>query len=454
MGAQLVRGVASKANDVAGDGTTTATVLARAIFAEGTKAVAAGMNPMDIKRGIDTAIGVIVKELKKQAKEVTTSEEIRQVATLSANSDTVIGSLIATAMEKVGPQGVITVQDGKTLNDEVEVIEGMKFDQGYISRYFVTDAKTQKCEYEDAAFLLTDGKISNIHTLLPALEEISREHKKLVIIADNVEGEALATLIINKMRGLPVVAVKAPGFGDNRKNNLQDIAVLTGGQVISEEMGLKLENFDKSWLGSAKKVVISSDDTIIMDGAGESSKIKERCEQIQEALARTTSSYEQEKLRERLAKLSGGVAVLKVGGATEVEVSEKKDRITDALNATRAAVEEGIVSGGGVALLHASKALADLQGANPDQNSGIQLVVKAIRVCELNQTTLSLCPPPHLFLQVVLFFFFSCFLFPRINSIEFLPPLFCSLDADSSPHDRRQCRQGGRRHRREDSAEL
>lgn len=262
----------------------------------------------------------------------------------------------------------------------MEVIEGMKFDQGYISRYFATDPKTQKCEYEDAAFLLTDGKIANIHSLLPCLEEVSREHKKLVIIADNVEGEALATLIINKMRGLPVVAVKAPGFGDNRKNNLQDIAILTGGTVVSEEMGLKLENFERSWLGSAKKVIISSDDTIVMDGGGESDRIKERCEQITEAISRTTSSYEQEKLRERLAKLSSGVAVLKVGGATEVEVSERKDRITDALSATRAAVEEGIVPGGGVALLHASKALEGITGANADQTSGIQLVARAIRI--------------------------------------------------------------------------
>jgi chaperonin GroEL len=380
MGAQLVRGVASKANDVAGDGTTTATVLARAIFSEGTKVVAAGMNPMDVKRGVDQAVAIVVGELKKLAKKVTTTEEIRQVATLSANSDDSIGSLIATAMEKVGSQGVITVTDGKTLENEVEVIEGMKFDQGYISRYFVTDPKTQKCEYEDALFLLTDGKVSSIHSLLPCLEEVSREHKKLVIISDNVEGEALATLIINKMRGLPVVAVKAPGFGDNRKNNLQDIAVLTGATVVSEEMGLKLENFDRSWLGSSKKVIVSSDDTIIMDGGGNSESIKERCEQITEALQRTTSSYEQEKLRERLAKLSSGVAVLKVGGATEVEVSERKDRITDALSATRAAVEEGIVPGGGVALLHASKALEGVTGVNADQTSGIQLVARAIRI--------------------------------------------------------------------------
>jgi chaperonin GroEL len=380
MGAQLVRGVASKANDVAGDGTTTATVLARAIFSEGTKVVAAGMNPMDVKRGVDHAVHIVVAELKKLAKKVTTTEEIRQVATLSANSDDSIGSLIATAMEKVGSQGVITVTDGKTLENEVEVIEGMKFDQGYISRYFVTDPKTQKCEYEDAVFLLTDGKIASIHSLLPCLEQVSREHKKLVIISDNVEGEALATLIINKMRGLPVVAVKAPGFGDNRKNNLQDIAILTGATVVSEEMGLKLENFEPNWLGSAKKVVISSDDTIIMDGGGESERIKDRCEQITESLQRTTSSYEQEKLRERLAKLSSGVAVLKVGGATEVEVSERKDRITDALSATRAAVEEGIVPGGGVALLHASKALEGVTGANADQTSGIQLVARAIRI--------------------------------------------------------------------------
>jgi len=380
LGAQLVRGVASKANDVAGDGTTTATVLARAIFSEGTKVVAAGMNPMDVKRGIDQAVAIVTNELAKQAKKVTTSEEIRQVATLSANSDASIGGLIAQAMEKVGSQGVITVTDGKTLENEVEVIEGMKFDQGYISRYFVTDAKTQKCEMENTYFLLTDGKISNINHLLPCLEEVSREHRNLVIIADNVEGDALAALIVNKIRGLPVVAVKAPGFGDNRKNNLQDIATLTGATVVSEELGLRLENFDVSWLGSAKKVSISSDDTIVMDGGGDSAKIKERCEMISEAIGRTTSSYEQEKLRERLARLSSGIAVLKVGGSTEVEVSERKDRITDALSATRAAIEEGIVSGGGVALLHASKALEGVTGANADQTSGIQLVARAIRI--------------------------------------------------------------------------
>jgi len=380
LGAQLVRGVASKTNDVAGDGTTTATVLARAIFSEGCKAVAAGMNPMDVKRGIDKAVVAAIENLKKQAKMISGQAEIEQVATISANSDISIGKLIATAMEKVGSQGVITVTDGKTLENEIEVIEGMKFDQGYISRYFVTDQKTQKAEYEDVQILLCDHKISNVHSIIPVLEEISQNRGRLLIIADNVEGEALATLILNRMRGLQVVAVKAPGFGDNRKNNLQDMAILTGGQVVSEEMGLKLDNFDKSWLGSAKKVSISQDDTIILDGGGESKQIKERCEQISEAINRTTSSYEQEKLKERLAKLSGGVAVLKVGGATEVEVNEKKDRITDALNATRAAVEEGIVPGGGVALLHASKALKDLKGDNADQNSGIDLVARALRV--------------------------------------------------------------------------
>ncbi|KAL6078153.1 chaperonin [Balamuthia mandrillaris] len=380
LGAQLVRGVASKTNDVAGDGTTTATVLARALFAEGCKSVAAGVNPMDLKRGMDAAVEAVIKELQNQAKTLETPEEIEQVATISANSDKEIGSLIANAMAKVGSSGVITVQDGKTLGNEVEIIEGMKFDQGYLSRYFVTDQKTQKCEYEDVSILLYDGKISSHIPIIPWLEEIVRNKSKLLVIADNVEGDALTTLTLNKLRGIPVVAVKAPGFGDNRKNNLQDIAVLTGGRVISEELGMKLEDVDKNVLGRAKKVEISADDTIIMDGYGDKKDISSRCDQITEALSRTTSNFEKEKLKERLAKLSGGVAVLKVGGATEVEVNEKKDRITDALNATRAAVEEGIVAGGGAALLHASKILKTLEQEIPDRQTGVRLVQKALRL--------------------------------------------------------------------------
>jgi len=380
LGAQLVRDVANKTNDAAGDGTTTATILTRAIFSEGCKNVGAGLNPMDLRRGINLAVDAVVKKLKENTKQIKSKEEIQQVATISANQDVEIGKLIADAMEKVGNEGVITVTDGKTLHNEIEVIEGMKFDNGFISRYFVTNSKTQKVEYDDPLLLITDQKISSITSILPLLEYISTHHKKLVIIAENVEGDALATLILNRLRGLPVVAVKAPGFGDNRKANLQDLAVLTGGEVISEDVGLKLDRVEPQQLGTAKRVEISSDDTIILDGGGSKTSITERCEQIRETIERTTSEYEKEKLKERLAKLSGGVAVLKVGGASEVEVSEKKDRIVDALNATRAAVEEGIVTGGGVALLFASKGLEKIPTANFDQRQGVQIIINALRI--------------------------------------------------------------------------
>jgi chaperonin GroEL len=382
LGAQLVRSVASKTNDQAGDGTTTATVLTRAIFSEGCKSVAAGMNPMDLRRGINHAVEHVVKYLQTSRKLISTKEEVAQVATISANNDAEIGNLIADAMQKVGNKGVITVSEGKTLHNEIDIIEGMKTDTGYLSRYFITDNKTQKCELEDCYLLITDKKISNIHSILPLLETVSQKRARLLIIADGVEGDALATLIVNKLRGLQVCAIRAPGFGDNRKNYLQDIAILTGGQVISEEVGLKLENVDWSHLGHAKKVTVSADDTIILDGAGGKESIGERCELIQEAIKTTTSEYEKEKLQERLAKLSGGVAVIKVGGGSEVEVNEKKDRITDALNATRAAVDEGIVPGGGVALLNATKGLDEVASklANFDQRIGVQIVKNAIKV--------------------------------------------------------------------------
>nr|ANM86789.1 Cpn60 [Stygiella incarcerata] len=380
LGAQLVKSVASKTNDVAGDGTTTATVLTRSLFAEGCKAVAAGMNPMDIKRGIDKAVSVVMEQLKKNSKSISSRDEIAQVATISANGESAIGDLIAEAMDRVGKEGVITVQDGKTLENELEVVEGMKFDRGYISPYFVTDSKTLKCEMEDPWILLYDKKISTLQSIIPILEESVKSQKPLVMIAEDVDGEALATLVVNKLRGgLKVVAVKAPGFGDNRKANLQDIAVLTGAQVISEEVGMTLEKVDKSMLGSCKKVTISKEDTIILDGAGEKSDINERCEVIRRGIEDSTSDYEKEKFQERLAKLSGGVAVIKVGGGSEIEVNERKDRITDALNATRAAVAEGIVAGGGVALLNASKALDSLHGDSFDQDVGIRAVKDAIR---------------------------------------------------------------------------
>jgi len=384
LGAQLVRGVASKTNDVAGDGTTTATVLTRAIFAEGCKAVAAGMNPMDLRRGINAAVDEVVVQLKGLSRAIRTKEEIAQVATISANGDADIGNLIAGAMEKVGKEGVITVQDGKTLKDELELIEGMSIDQGYISRYFITDQKNQRVEIEDAHILLVDKKITSAHTLLPVLELALRDRKKLLIIAESIEAEALALLIINKSRGLNVTAVKAPGFGDNRKTLLQDLAVVTGAEVISEDLGLKVENVEAKQLGTAKKVIISQNDTVFLNGGGGKQAVEERIELIRDAIAQTSSDYEKEKLQERLAKLAGGVAILKVGGSSEVEVGEKKDRITDALNATKAAVQEGIVPGGGVALLYAANALKKLKFDNMDQQTGVKIVMDALKVpCRL-----------------------------------------------------------------------
>jgi len=383
LGASLVKQVASATNDVAGDGTTTATVLTRAIFSEGCKSVAAGMNPMDLRRGIQSAVDVIVAELKSKAKLISTAEEIAQVGTISANGEREIGDLIARAMEKVGKEGVITVADGKTLENELEVVEGMKFERGYISPYFVTNPKTQKCELENPYVLIFEKKISGLTTLLPVLEAVLKTQRPLLIVAEDVESEALATLIVNKLRGgVKICAVKAPGFGDNRKSNLQDIAVLTGGVVVSEDLGYKLEAVDVTMLGTAKKITISKDDTIILDGAGENSAIEERCEQLREAIGETSSDYDREKMSERLAKLSGGVAVLKIGGASEVEVGEKKDRVVDALNATKAAVDEGIVAGGGTALLSATKRLDALEAsmANFDQKVGVQIIRAALKI--------------------------------------------------------------------------
>lgn len=383
VGASLVKQVASATNDVAGDGTTTATVLTRAILSEGCKSVAAGMNPMDLRRGINLAVEHVLADLKGRAKMISTTEEIAQVGTISANGEKEIGDLIARAMERVGKEGVITVSDGKTLENELEVVEGMKFDRGYISPYFITDAKAMKCELDDPFVLIAEKKISQLQPLLPILEASMKSQRPLLIIGEDVESEALATLIVNKLRaGIKVCAVKAPGFGDNRKANLQDIAVLTGGQVISEDLGLKLETTDISMMGRAKKITITKDDTIILDGAGDKSAIGERCDQIREAIAQSQSDYDREKLQERLAKLSGGVAVLKVGGGSEVEVGEKKDRVTDALNATKAAVEEGIVPGGGVALLYASKSLDAVKEKldNFDQTVGVQILQTALRV--------------------------------------------------------------------------
>eukprot|EP01105_Mastigella_eilhardi_P017033 TRINITY_DN3914_c0_g5_i1.p1 TRINITY_DN3914_c0_g5~~TRINITY_DN3914_c0_g5_i1.p1 ORF type:complete len:566 (+),score=195.09 TRINITY_DN3914_c0_g5_i1:52-1749(+) len=380
IGAQLVRGVASKTNDEAGDGTTTATVLTHAIFSEGCKAVAGGMNPMDVKRGIDLATETVVAELKKLSKKIETPSEIMQVATVSANGDAAMGKLIADAMSKVGKEGVITVQDGKTLSDELEVIEGMKFDQGYISRYFATDPKTLACTYEDPLILISERKINNAQSLIPTLELAHSKHRPLVIISEDIDGDALTTLVLNKLRGLQVTATKAPGFGENRKAMMQDIAALTGATVISEDVGLKLETVTLQQLGSARQVTMTSEDTLILDGHGTQQTIGERCEQIRQALTKAASEYEREKLQQRLAKLSGGVAVLKVGGASEVEVNEKKDRVNDALNATRAAVAEGIVPGGGVALLRAARVLSTLKGRNFDQGVGVGIVARAAQV--------------------------------------------------------------------------
>ncbi|MBX9347404.1 chaperonin GroEL [Chromobacterium vaccinii] len=379
MGAQMVKEVASKTADVAGDGTTTATVLAQAIVQEGMKYVASGMNPMDLKRGIDKAVHAVIKELQTLSKPVTNSKETAQVAALSANSDEAIGKIIADAMDKVGKEGVITVEDGKSLDNELAVVEGMQFDRGYLSPYFITDPEKQTAVLEDPLVLLYDKKISNIRDLLPVLEQVAKAGKPLLIIAEDVEGEALATLVVNSMRGiLKVAAVKAPGFGDRRKAMLEDIAILTAGTVISEETGLTLEKADLTELGSAKRVEIGKENTTIIDGAGDKAKIDARVQAIRAQIDAATSDYDREKLQERVAKLSGGVAVIRIGAATEVEMKEKKDRVDDALHATRAAVEEGIVAGGGVALLRARAHIKELKGDNPDQDAGIQIVLRAL----------------------------------------------------------------------------
>ncbi|TPQ47966.1 chaperonin GroEL [Burkholderia ubonensis] len=379
MGAQIVKQVASKTADVAGDGTTTATVLAQAIVQEGMKHVAAGMNPMDLKRGIDKAVGAVLDELRKLSRPISTHKEIAQVGAISANADDAIGKIIADAMEKVGKEGVITVEDGKSLDNELDVVEGMQFDRGYISPYFINDPEKQAAYLDDALILLHDKKISNIRDLLPILEAASKAGKPLLIVAEDVEAEALATLVVNAMRGiLKVAAVKAPGFGDRRKAMLEDIAILTGATVISEETGKQLDKATLDDLGSAKRVEVRKDDTIIIDGAGDAARIDGRVKSIRVQIDEATSDYDREKLQERVAKLAGGVAVIKVGAVTEVEMKEKKDRVDDALHATRAAVEEGIVPGGGVALLRARAALTDLKGANGDQDAGIRIVLRAL----------------------------------------------------------------------------
>ena len=380
LGAQLIREVASKTNDKAGDGTTTATVLAQAIVTEGLKSVAAGMNPMDLKRGVDKAVGKVVEEIKNTSKKVTTNQEIAQVGAISANGDKEIGDMIARAMEKVGNEGVITVEEAKSLETELDVVEGMQFDRGYLSPYFITNADKMEAVLEDPLILIFEKKLSSLQPLLPVLEAVVQSSRPLLIIAEDVEGEALATLVVNKLRGgLRVAAVKAPGFGDRRKAMLEDISILTGGEMISEDLGIKLENVGIEMLGKAKKVSITKDDTTIVDGAGARADIEARIAQIKRQIEDTTSDYDKEKLQERLAKLAGGVAVVRVGGSTEVEVKEKKDRVDDALNATRAAVEEGIVPGGGVALLKASKVLEGFTGDNEDQNAGIQIVRRALQ---------------------------------------------------------------------------
>ncbi len=380
MGAQLIKEVAQKTADKAGDGTTTATVLAEAIIKEGCKAVAAGMNPMDVKRGIDMAVETVVEDVKSRSKSVQSSAEIAQVGTISANGDTTIGEYIAKAMEKVGNEGVITVEDAKGLETELDVVEGMQFDRGYLSPYFVTNAEKMNCEYDNPFILLYDKKISNLQPMISILEAVVQSGRALVIVAEDIEGEALATLVVNRIRGgLKVCAVKAPGFGDRRKAMLQDMAILTGGQVISDELGMKIENVTLDMLGTAKKVEITKDDTTIIDGAGDKESIKARAAQIRQEISQTTSDYDREKLQERLGKLSGGVAVIKVGGASEVEVKEKKDRIDDALHATRAAVKEGVVAGGGTALIYATHALEKVKGANQDQNVGIDIIRRALQ---------------------------------------------------------------------------
>ncbi len=379
MGAQMVREVASKTNDEAGDGTTTATVLAQAIVREGAKSVAAGMNPMDLKRGIDAAVEAVVADLKKRSKKVKDSSEIAQVGTISANGEADIGKMISDAMQKVGNEGVITVEEAKSLDTELEVVEGMQFDRGYLSPYFITNADKMICEMENPYILLHEKKLSSLQAMLPVLEAVVQSTRPLLIVAEDIEGEALATLVVNKLRGgLKVAAVKAPGFGDRRKAMLEDMAILTGGQVISEDLGIKLENVSLNMLGTCKRVSIDKDNTTLVDGAGKKADITARCGQIRQQIEQTSSDYDREKLQERLAKLAGGVAVIRVGGATEVEVKERKDRVDDALNATRAAVEEGIVPGGGAALVYAVKALDKLKGANEDQTVGINIVRKAL----------------------------------------------------------------------------
>src|SRR5690349_3393565 len=380
MGAQMVREVAQKTNDLAGDGTTTATVLAQAIVREGAKSVAAGMNPMDLKRGVDIAVNAVVKDIEKRAKPVASSAEVAQVGTISANGDQTIGKMIAQAMQKVGNEGVITVEEAKSLDTEVEIVEGMQFDRGYLSPYFVTNADKMIAELEDAYVLLHEKKLSSLQALLPVLEAVVQSGKPLLIVVEDVEGEALATLVVNKLRGgLKIAAVKAPGFGDRRKAMLEDIAILTGGQVISEDLGIKLENVTIDMLGRAKRIRIDKENTTVIDGAGAREAIQARITQIRVQVEETTSDYDREKLQERLAKLAGGVAVIRVGGASEVEVKERKDRVEDAMHATRAAVEEGIVPGGGTALLYAARALDGLQPANDDQRLGIEIVRRALK---------------------------------------------------------------------------
>jgi len=380
MGAQMVREVASKTNDLAGDGTTTATVLAQAIVREGVKAVAAGMNPMDLKRGIDLAVEAVVADIAKRSNPVKTNAEVAQVGTVSANGEVEIGNMIAKAMEKVGNEGVITVEEAKSLETELDVVEGMQFDRGYLSPYFITNAEKMICEMEDPFILLHEAKLSSLQPMLPVLEAVVQSGKPLLIIAEDIEGEALATLVVNKLRGgLKVAAVKAPGFGDRRKAMLQDIAVLTGGQVVSEDLGIKLENVTLDMMGKAKRVSIDKDNSTVVGGAGKKKDIEGRCNQIRAQIEETSSDYDREKLQERLAKLAGGVAVIRVGGATEIEVKERKDRVEDAMNATRAAVEEGIVPGGGVALLRAVNALSKVKPANDDQRVGVDIVRRALQ---------------------------------------------------------------------------
>jgi chaperonin GroEL len=380
MGAQMVREVASKTSDIAGDGTTTATVLAHAIVKEGVKAVAAGMNPMDLKRGVDMAVQAVINDVKKRSRSVSTNQEIAQVGTISANGEHDVGEMIARAMEKVGNEGVITVEEAKSLETELDVVEGMQFDRGYLSPYFITNAEKMVCEMENPYILLYEKKLGGLQPLLPVLESVVQSGRPLLIVAEDVEGEALATLVVNKLRGgLKVAAVKAPGFGDRRKAMLEDIATVTGGQLVSEDLGIKLENVNINTLGSAKKVVITKDDTTIINGAGKKTEIEARCNQIRAQIEESSSDYDREKLQERLAKLAGGVAVIRVGGATEVEVKERKDRVEDAMYATRAAVEEGIVAGGGVALLYAIKSLDALKPANDEQRVGIEIIRKALQ---------------------------------------------------------------------------